>query len=137
MKIGKIIVAGIAVFVFNAVVGMVTCGGLFNWVYKIEPTTVWKPMSGPPGMGFMIGSFILAVIMVLVYAILRKGIPGNNQLAKGIVFGLCVWAVGILPGMFATYAFMNIARQWIVYMTIHGLIFTPVKGIIIASIYGE
>ena len=137
MKIGKIIVAGIAVFVFNAVVGMVTCGGLFNWVYKIEPTTVWKPMSGPPGMSFMIGSFILALILVWVYAILRKGIPGNNQLAKGFVFGICIWAVSILPGMFFTYAFMNVATTWVIYMTINGLIFTPIKGIIIASIYGE
>jgi len=137
MKIGKILIASIAVFVFNVIVGMVTCGWLFNWTYKLEPTTAWKPMSGPPGIGFMIGSFILGAILVSVYAIFRKGIPGNNSLARGFVFGICIWAVSTLPGMFATYAFMNVAAGWIIYMTIHGLIFIPVKGIIIASIYGE
>ena len=40
-----------------------------------------------------------------------------------------------MPGMYATYAFMNVATAWIIYMTINGLIFTPIKGMIIAAIY--
>ena len=137
MKIGKIVVAGIAVTIFNFIVGGLTCGWLFNWTYKVEPVTAWKPMSGPPGIGFLLGSFIMNIILVLVYAILMKGIPGNNRLAKGFVFGLCVWAVGILPGMLVTYAFMNVATVWIIYMTINGLVFTPIKGMIIAAIYAD
>lgn len=137
MKTGKILLASVVVAVFNFLIGALTCGWLFRWVYAIEPTTAWKPMSGPPGIGYMIGSFILTVALVLVYAVLRKGIPGNNSFAKGFVFGLCIWAVSTLPGMYATYAFMNVATAWVVYMTIHGLIFLPIKGIIIASIYGE
>ena len=137
MKIARILIAGVAVTIFNMVVGMVTCGGLFSWVYKVEPVNVWKQMSGPPGVGFLAGTFILSAILALIYAVLQKSLPGKNKFAKGFVFGLFVWAVGILPGMLATYEFMNISNVWIIYMTILGLIENPLKGIIIAFIYGE
>ena len=137
MKIGRILVAGLVVTVFNAIVGMLTCGGVFSWVYKLEPTNIWKPMSGPPGAMFMIGSFILSVILSFVYALINKGIPGKNKLVKGLVFGLCVWAVGMLPGMLSTYAFMTVATTVVIYWTILGLIEIPLKGMIISAIYGE
>jgi hypothetical protein len=137
MKIGKILIAAVAVSVFNAVLGALTCGSLFNWVYKLEPVNVWKPMEGPPGLAFQIGELLLNIILVVVYVLLRKGIPGKNRLSKGLVFGLCVWAVGMLPGMFSTYAFMTVATGVVIYWTILGLVATPIKGLIIAAIYGE
>jgi hypothetical protein len=137
MKTGKILIAGVVVTVFNAIVGGVTCGGVFNWVYKLEPTNVWKPMNGGPDAMFMIGSLVLSIILSFVYALINRGIPGGNKFTKGIVFGLCVWAVGMLPGMFATYAFMTVATPVVIYWTILGLIKTPLEGMIIAAIYGE
>ena len=137
MKIGKILIAGVAITIFNAIVGMVTCGGVFNWVYKLEPTNIWKPMSSGPGAMFMIGSLALSIILSFVYALLQKGIPGGNKFVKGIVFGLCVWAVGILPGMFSTYTFMTVATTVVVYWTIIGLIKVPLEGMMISAIYGE
>ncbi len=137
MKIGKILIAGVAVTIFNAIVGGVTCGCVFNWVYKLEPTNIWKPMEGGPGAMFMIGNLVLSIILSFVYALINKGIPGGNKLMKGVVFGLCVWAVGMLPGMFATYAFMTVAATVVIYWTILGLIKAPLEGMIIAAIYGE
>ena len=137
MKIGKIVIASIAVTIFNFIVGGLTCGWLFAWVYKVEPVVAWKQMSGPPGIGYMIGSFILSVVLVSVYAILKNGIPGNNKLAKGFAFGLLVWAVGPLSGAYASYAFMNVSTTWVVYLIVHQLVFLPIKGMIIAKIYGE
>ena len=137
MKIGKILIAALALSVFGMIFGALTCGWLFNWVYKLEPTNVWKPMAGPPGLAFQIGGLLLNMVLAVVYALLRKGIPGKNKLAKGIVFGLCVWAVGMLPGMFSTYFFMTVATGAVIYWTILGLIELPLKGLIIAVIYGE
>lgn len=137
MRVGRIIIAGVVLTIFNAIVGGITCGGVFNWVYKLEPTNVWKPMNGGPGAMFMIGSFVLSIILSFVYVLIKKGIPGGNKFTKGIVFGLCVWAVGMLPGMFATYAFMTVATTVVIYWTILGLIKTPLEGMIIAAIYGE
>ncbi|MEA3489250.1 MAG: hypothetical protein U9R44_02770 [Candidatus Omnitrophota bacterium] len=137
MKIWKILTAGAAVTIFGMIMGMAFCGGIFNWVYQLEPTNVWKPMEGPPGAMFFIGGLALNIVLALVYALLNKGIPGRNKPVKGLIFGLCVWAVGILPGMFATYSFMTVSTTVIIYWTILGLIEAPLKGLIIAAIYGE
>ncbi|MEW5758715.1 MAG: hypothetical protein AB1755_04530 [Candidatus Omnitrophota bacterium] len=136
MRIGKILTAGVVITIFNAIVGMLTCGGIFNWVYKIEPTNIWKPMDGPPGVMFMIGSLILSILLSFVYALISKGIPGKNKFIKGLVFGLCVWVVGILPGMLATYAFMTVSTTVVIYWTILELVKAPLQGMIIAVIYG-
>jgi len=137
MKVGKIVVAGLVVTIFNSIVGAVTCGGLFGWVYKLEPTNVWKPMDGPPGWDFFFGSLALSIILAFVYGLLKDGIPGPNKLVKGLVYGLCVWAVGMLPGMYATLSFMTVAPQVVAYWTVLGLVQTPLQGLLIAWIYGE
>ena len=118
--------------VLGSILAMTTCGFLFNWVYKLEPTNVWRPMEGPPGAMFYLGSLVLSIILAFVYALLRKGIPGKNRLVKGLVFGLCVWLVGNLPGMFATYSFMTVATTVVVYWAILGLVELSLKHITIA-----
>ncbi len=137
MKTGRILIAAAAVTIFNTIVNMITCGGMFRWVYSIEPTNVWKPTEGAPGLLFYAGDFILSMIIVFVYAVINKGIPGNNRYIKGLAYGLGVWAVGTLPGMFATYLFMTVATTVVAYWTVMGLLQTPLNGLIIATIYGE
>ncbi|MDD5194209.1 MAG: hypothetical protein PHQ96_00860 [Candidatus Omnitrophica bacterium] len=137
MKIGRMLIAAVAISLFGAIFGGLTCGWLFNWVYKLEPTNVWKPMDGPPGLSFYIVGLLLNIVLVVVYALFRKGIPGKNKFVKGLVFGLCAWAIGMLPGMFSTYSFMTVATGVVIYWTILGLIEMPIKGLIIAAIYGE
>ena len=137
MKIGKILLAGVVVTIFNTIVGIATCASVFSWVYKLEPVNVWKPMNGGPGAMFMIASLVLSIVLSFIYALVNKGIPGGNKFIKGIVFGLCVWAAGILPGMLATYTFMTVATTVVIYWTILALIKTPLDGMIIAAIYGE
>ena len=94
-------------------------------------------MNGAPGLGFMIGGLLLNIVLSFVYALTEKGVPGKNRVVKGLVFGLCVWAVGMLPGMFVTYTFMTVATPVIIYWTVLGLIEKPLEGLIIAAIYGE
>jgi hypothetical protein len=53
------------------------------------------------------------------------------------MFGFCVWAVGMLPGMLSTYYFMTVAPGVVLYWTLIGLVEIPLKGLIIAFIYGE
>ncbi len=136
MKIGKTIIATIVITVLGAIVGAVTCGGVFNWVYKLEPTNVWKTMEAP-GTAYYLGAILLNFIFVVAYSLLHEGIPVKKNLVKGLVFGLCVWGVGVLPGMFATYTFMTVAPTVIIYWTIMALILDPLKGIITAAIYGD
>jgi len=37
MKIGKALIAAAVVSVFGTIFAGLTCGWLFNWVYKLEP----------------------------------------------------------------------------------------------------
>ncbi len=136
MKIGKILIAGFVVTIFSMILGGITCGGIFSWVYKLEPTNVWKPMTCP-GTMFIIGTFILNTVLAFVYALIKKGLPGKNRFIRGLVFGLCVWAVGMLPGMFCTYEFMTVATTVVIYWTVLGLIKSLLEGMIIAAIYGD
>ncbi|MFH1768215.1 MAG: hypothetical protein ABH858_03535 [Candidatus Omnitrophota bacterium] len=136
MKLGKTLIAAAAITIFESIVGALTCGGVFNWVYKLPPTSVWKPMEAP-GLAYYIGVLLLGILLVIVYVYLKAGLPGETKLIKGLVFGLCVWAVGVLPGMFSTAMFMTVAPVVILYWTISGLIFTSLEGLIIAVIYGE
>jgi len=137
MKIGKVLVAAVVISVVNMILGMVTCGGIFSWVYKLEPINVWKPMQNGPGLTFIAGEFILTVLFILVYVMLKNGIPAKSKFAKGVVYGLFVWVAGVLPGMLATYSFMTVATTVVVYWTIQSLIFLPIKGILAATIYGD
>ena len=138
MKKVKVLIAGLAVTIFNLAFGMVTCGGVFSWVYKLEPVNIWKPM-GPhgPGFGFLIASLVLNIILAHVYSSINSSFCGKNKYTKGLGFGLMVFLVGILPGMLATYTFMTVATTVVVYWTLIALVKSPIDGLIISSIYGE
>jgi hypothetical protein len=41
IRIGRIVGAVLAIMVLEAVIGAITCGGVFNWVYDLAPTNVW------------------------------------------------------------------------------------------------
>ncbi len=141
INVGKLVTAAIVITIVGMVIGFLACGWLFNWIYGIEPTNVWKygPNQAPSGKDItisFIGELILSLILVFVYAVLYKGISYEGW-KKGVKFGFLVWLVSILPGMFATYMWMNVAMAYVVYMTIMGLIVLLVKGAIIGAIYKE
>lgn len=137
MKAWRILLAAVAIQLFGMVFSMITCGWLFTWVYQLEPLNIWKPMEGGPGIDFFATTFVLHIIFVFVYVLLRNGLPGKNLVVKGLFYGLCVWAVGALPCLYMTLYFMTIAPTVVVYWAITGLIGTPISGVIASSIYGK
>lgn len=137
MNIKKLILAIIAVFVFNFLVGMATCCSTFSWVYKLEPTNVWRPEASVSIPFAILGMLFADAIFVWVYALINKGVPGTNRFAKGLLYGLLVVLVGLVPGMIATYAYMTVATTVVIYWTVWGFIVSPLKGLITAAIYGE
>ncbi|MFH1233803.1 MAG: DUF1761 domain-containing protein [Patescibacteria group bacterium] len=133
----KIFLTALVITIIGTIIGFLTCGWLFKWIYAIEPTVAWKYATdiAPSGQAMainFIGEFILAVILVSVFVKLYKGIPYAGW-KKGVKFGFLVWLVSTLPGMFATYMWMNVAIEWIVYMAIVGLIVLLVKGAIVGA----
>lgn len=137
MNIKKLILAVVVVAVFNVLVGMLTCGGIFSWVYKLEPINVWKPITSVSFPLMIAGIFLVDAIFVWVYALINKGIPGENRFVKGLVYGLLVVFVGLIPGMIMTYTYMTVATTVVIYWTVWGFVVSPLKGLIAAAIYGE
>lgn len=137
MNIKKLILAVLVVGIFNVLVGMVTCGGAFSWVYKLEPVNVWKPMTSVSFPLMIAGIFFVDLLFVWAYALIKNGVPGKNKYAKGLLYGLLVVLVGLIPGMVMTYTYMTVATTVVIYWTIWGLIVSPLKGLIAAAIYGE
>lgn len=137
MNIKKLILAAVLVTIFNVLFGMLTCGGFFSWVYKLEPTNVWRSMENFSLPLMIVTTFITDLIFVFVYALINKGVPGQNKFVKGLIYGLLVWLVGMVPGMIATYLYQTIATTVVIYWTIWGLIASPLKGLIASTVYGE
>ncbi len=138
MNMKRMLGAGLGAGIVSNIFAGLTCGWLFNWVYQLEPTNVWKlemgEAPGPEVMGVMV---LLTVVLAFVYALINKGLPGKNRYIKGLVFGMLVWLVGIVPGMYATFTFMTVATTVVVYWLTVGLVDLFIKGVIIAAIYGE
>ena len=82
MKIGRVLLAGIVVGILSSVWGWLTCGRLFNWVYALEPTIIWKPPAEMPFVLMNVASLVFAFLLAFVYALIYKGLPG-----RGIVKG--------------------------------------------------
>lgn len=133
-QLGKIISATIALTALNFVLNIFLCGGIFKWVYQLEPVNVWKSMHSIPWGIYYFGEIIINLIFVLVFMIIKNGLPGKSKISKGLYFGVLTWAIGTLPGMFATYMFMNIAGTVVIYWTLLYLFTNPLRGVLISLI---
>jgi len=129
---GKNFLAAVAVFVFKMIAGATLCGGIFSWVYTLAPTNVWRPMM--PSKRLFVGIFLSAVLFVLVYKLVGKAFEGMGTVKKGLLYGLSIWAAGIVPGMIATYTFMTVNPIVLIYWTFLFLVLTPIQGVIVAFI---
>ncbi|MBU2578618.1 DUF1761 domain-containing protein [Patescibacteria group bacterium] len=133
----NVLLPALVITIIGTVFGFLTCGWLFKWIYAIEPISAWKyGLDVAPSVKAMavnfVGEFILSMILVCVFMKLYDGIPYSGW-KKGVKFGFLVWLVSALPGMFAIYMWMNVAVEWIAYMTIMGLVVLLIKGAVIGA----
>ena len=137
INVGRMVIAALVVWVVSGVYGMLTCGWLFSWIYEIPPV-LWKAPEEIMSMGNAIYSYgisvILFLLLVLVYAILYKGIPGKG-VTKGMTYGFFIWIVGPLTGVIMMPGYMNIAWAVIIYWIINLLVINLINGAIIGAIY--
>lgn len=136
MKIGKVVLAGVVVGILKSIWGWLTCGWLFNWVYTLEPTSIWKPVEEMPFGMMNVTNILFAFLLALVYALINKGLPGKG-IVKGLWFGLFVWLVGALPGTFALGMVTIMAHGVVIYWLISFLVVNLWQGLLIAAIYGK
>jgi hypothetical protein len=112
---------------------------LFNWIYEIEPTVVWRPVEQLGNLFIVwlcIGSLIFGALLTIGYAILFNGIPGKSLFAKGIYFSFLVWLIGIFPCYFENFMTMTIPKPALLYQVFSSIVVVSIKGIVIAHVYG-
>lgn len=136
----RIVIAGLIIWIVDSIFFILTCGWLFKWVYKLPPN-IWRDFTAMQAnavnliVPHVIG-LIRALLFVLIFAILYKGIPGKG-VTKGMVYGLLVWLVGALSGMATMPFYMTIATTVVIYWIIGALFISVINGAIVGAIYKE
>ncbi len=140
MNAKRIVIAGVVVWIVSSIFFFLTCGWLFKWVYKLPPN-IWRDFTAmQASAGNLIGAHVIGIIrallFVLVFAILYKGIPGKG-VTKGMIYGVLVWIVGALTGMASMPFYMTIATGVVIYWIIQQLVLGVINGAIVGAIYKE
>jgi hypothetical protein len=140
MNAKRIVIAGVVVWIVSSIFFFLTCGWLFKWVYKLPPN-IWRDWATMPATALnLIGphaiGLIRALLFVLVFAILYKGIPGKGVF-KGMIYGVLVWLVGALTGMASMPFYMTISTTVVIYWIIQQLVLGVINGAIVGVIYKE
>lgn len=139
MNIARILISGVVIWIVSTVLGFLSCGWLFNWVYLLPPN-IWLDetvmMSAGNIIGANIAGLILALLFTFVFAVLYKGIPGTGA-KKGMIYGVLVWLVGALAGIASMPFYMTIATTVVIYWIIQALVMNVISGAIIGAIYRE
>ncbi len=137
MKINRILIAGVIIWIVGTVFGILTCGWIFNWVYQLPPN-IWKDTASMMSTGNMVGANIVgivgAIIFAAMYALLFNGIP-REGVKKGVTYGFIVWLIGALPGIASMAFYMTIATTVVVYWIIQALVLNLINGAIVGVIY--
>lgn len=131
------VLAAMAVTAFDIAFGMLTCGWLFKWIYRLSPIPIWRPVQFLAWQYWVmvdIGIFVISIIYVMAYAKIGC-VLGKSKIERGLRFGFYLWFVAMLPGMFYLYTFINIHPWVVVYWLIRGFIEFIVAGLLIAWIY--
>ncbi len=99
---------------------------------------IMMPHPGPPPSLFYILSFtfnfIIGILLSIGYRIIKAGIPGTELLNKGLLYGLIIFIVGVIPGHLALILFINLPIALIVDWAAENLIIDLLGGIAIARI---
>lgn len=145
MNFKRIILAGLAIDAISFLIfPLFFSNALFGWVFKLEPTNIWKwtpeiPFTSMPAgylAFFILANTILAISIAFLYAILYKSIPGTG-INKGLMFGLLMFPMAVLIPMFSIWAMFQVAGVTVLLFTAEQLIEILIYGIIISLVYTD
>lgn len=136
MNAKKFVVAGVVGGVVNAIYSMLVCNLLIQpWLERITGVDFWVPIGGIHIPIMIIFGFAICFLWAFGYALLYKAIPGKGVI-KGIVYGLLLWLLALLPHTLALHLHTTIWPEfnW-VFLTANNLIRWMILGIFYGAIY--
>lgn len=112
--------------------------------YYTDPKyfSVWSklmmPEPGPPPASFMgysiLFGLITAVLIVIVYNIIKKGIPGKTAVKKGLMYGLILFLAAGIPASLAMKLLINLPCGLVSLWTVESLVIYLLGGMVIAKL---
>jgi hypothetical protein len=142
VKIGKLVICSVIVTIISEAIYRL--GTIANMRYYTNPAyaDVWSkvvmPTAGPPPQSFYLYSllftFITAVLFVLVFQIVLRGVPGSGPAMRGLMYGFLVFLVAGIPGMLSMYLLIHLPTGLIWSWTIQGFIVYLVTGLVVGAI---
>jgi hypothetical protein len=136
MNLKKVLIAGVVGAVINAIYSILVSSQLIiPYVKRVTPSDLWIPETGFHTFIMIIFGFAICILWAFGYALLYKGIPGTG-LSKGVIYGLLLWLLVMLPNNLALQLHTNIWPEfnW-VYLSVDSLIRRIILGMICALIY--
>jgi len=133
MNVGRIVAAGVAATVWDAVYGFIVYGMLLTPEFARYPAVFRANDAGMAFLPLMFAGILVA--MMAAAAIYAKGYEGGSGLAEGSRFGvlLAVFVVCIFTSV--NYATLNIGRRIAATLACAGLVEWFVAGIVIGAVY--
>jgi len=102
---------------------------------------VMMPYAGPPPITFYYWAIGLGIFTWSLFAIsfllIKKNLPGNSVLKKGLFFGLIAFMISGLSGGLSYFLYINIPIPLILIWSLEGLSTFLINGVIAASIIRE
>jgi len=139
MTIKKVLITSVVIWIIGTVFAWITCGNLFQWVYQIEPTSLWKSpsemMSSTNMLGLGFAGLIIAIMFVSVYTFIYKGISGEG-VKRGMTYGFYVWLIGS-TGMATLPFYMNIDTTVVIYWITQALVLNAINGAIVGAMISK
>ena len=66
MKIGRMLLAALAIWIFSTIWMFLTCGWLFSWIYEIEPI-IWYSAEAMMSAQTMIFSLLFGLLSAVIF----------------------------------------------------------------------
>jgi len=120
-----------------------TIGAFASMGYYTDPAyfALWSklmmPAAGAPPTEFFVLTLALALITALfyagAYAMLMKSIPGKTYVKKGLVYGLLLFLVAIVPGYLSMALLINVPFALVAEWVLESLVALLIGSVVIAK----
>jgi len=68
MNIKKILISGVLIWIINTIIRFITCGWLFSWVYKLQPTNIWVDQETMMSGTTMLWANLFSLVAAMIFA---------------------------------------------------------------------
>lgn len=131
----KIFLPGLVAGAIMLVVGMgfnVLVNAVFPSIAAEYAGGLFRPWDDPLMMAFFAYPFLLSWIFAWVWDKTKSLVKGDGFWKRGLNFGLSIWFVTSVPGMFVTYTSFHISLLMVLTWLISGLLYSLIAGWVFA-----